>query len=95
MARVEWTLEARRDFARAVENAEERYKGYGERIASEVALAMENLEAFPRIGRMVPRFQSDSVREVVILTFRLIYRLEEDDDIEIVAFLNAFQDNPI
>jgi plasmid stabilization system protein ParE len=56
---------------------------------------MENLEAFPRIGRMVPRFQSDSVREVVILTFRLIYRLEEDDDIEIVAFLNAFQDNPI
>lgn len=95
MARVEWTLEARRDFARAIENAEVRYRGYGERIASEMAIAIENLESFPRIGRMVTRFQSDRVREVIVLNFRLVYRLEEDDDIEIVAFLNSIRDNPI
>lgn len=48
-------------------------KRFGDRIITRV----EALASFPRVGRAVPEYRNDQVREVIIAPYRIIY--EADD----------------
>jgi toxin ParE1/3/4 len=43
------------------------------------------LVKFPRAGRKVPEFDDESVRELVVYSYRLIYRLQDGDDEVVTA----------
>ena len=49
-------------------------KRFGDRIISKV----EALAEFPRIGRMVPEYRDDRVREVILTPYRIIYELDDE-----------------
>jgi plasmid stabilization system protein ParE len=34
---------------------------------------------FPRCGRKVPEFDDENIRELIAYSYRIIYRLDEDD----------------
>jgi plasmid stabilization system protein ParE len=51
--------------------------------------ASEQLVAFPRSGRMVPETGSESIRELIVGSFRLIYRLILDDDVDVIAVMHG------
>jgi len=36
------------------------------------------LAAFPRMGHKVPEFDDDDVRELLVYSYRVIYRVEPD-----------------
>jgi plasmid stabilization system protein ParE len=52
-----------------------------EAFVRRIVEAVEHLARFPRLGRVVPEFQIDSVREVVFQHYRIVYRLLDDDEV--------------
>jgi len=46
------------------------------------------LAKFPRAGRKVPEFDDENVRELVVYSYRLIYRLQ-DDEVVIAAVIHG------
>jgi toxin ParE1/3/4 len=35
--------------------------------------------AFPRLGRIVPELEIENIREIIVGSYRVIYRIREDD----------------
>jgi plasmid stabilization system protein ParE len=38
----------------------------------------KTLAKFPRVGRKVPEFDDENIRELFVYSYRIIYRLQED-----------------
>jgi plasmid stabilization system protein ParE len=52
---------------------------YADLLANRIIDASERLRQFPRLGRVVPEFGHESVREIIVARYRLIYELEGDN----------------
>ena len=50
----------------------------GERLFSAVLADIELLEMQPEMGRMVPEFASETLRELIRPPFRIVYRIQEN-----------------
>lgn len=48
----------------------------------------ENLKIFPKMGRKVPELNEESMRELIIQNYRIIYRILEEN-IEIVSIIHG------
>ena len=49
---------------------------------------VKSLEQFPEIGRVVPEFGNPVIREIVVRSYRVIYRVNhERNKIEVYPFL--------
>ena len=48
----------------------------GQRIAKEILDRSETLAGNPEIGRIVPEFGADSIRELIQKPFRIVYLVE-------------------
>ncbi len=46
------------------------------------------LERFPQAGRKVPEFDDENMRELIVYSYRVIYRLQEDEAL-IVAVIHG------
>ena len=59
------------------------------RIASLFAVqafeATDQLADLPRLGRMVPELQMDTLREVLLYSYRVIYRIVDDQTIHVLT----------
>ena len=65
------------------------------RLGYELITRAENLANFPEIGRIVPEFRHPNLREVICRSYRIIYRLQpEEQRIEIVRFWHAARGFP-
>lgn len=54
-----------------------------------------NLAQFPERGRVVPEFANESVREIVVRTYRIVYRVDhQTHSIEIIRFWHPARDTP-
>ncbi|MCH6259157.1 type II toxin-antitoxin system RelE/ParE family toxin [Puniceicoccaceae bacterium K14] len=66
-----------------------------ERIGKALLSAAKNLSKFPRKGRIVPEFGIDSLREVHLPPYRIIYRVFEDPQtVEIIRIWHASRGTP-
>lgn len=43
---------------------------------------------FPRLGRRVPEFEDENVRELIVYSYRIIYQLQ-NNEAEIAAVVHA------
>ena len=56
----------------------------------------KSLSRFPELGRVVPELDDDSIREIIIRSYRVIYRVNHDrGSIEIIRFWHAGRGRPI
>jgi toxin ParE1/3/4 len=46
-------------------------------VAQRVVAAADRLADFPGMGRVVPEFDRENIREVIVFRFRLIYRVRQ------------------
>ena len=46
---------------------------FGDRMISKV----EALGMFPRIGRIVPEFRDDKLREIILTPYRIVYEIDD------------------
>ena len=73
MADVIWTPEALRQLGDILDYLAEVAPDYGDALSIEIEEAVDSLARFPRMGRVVPEFSRDDVREVIIDNYRLVY----------------------
>jgi toxin ParE1/3/4 len=71
--KLEWTLRAREDL-RAVG----RYIARDNPKAARLVAAARKVAAAPRVGRIVPEIGNPEYREVLVRTYRIVYRIERD-----------------
>ena len=53
----------------------------------------KGLAQFPERGRVVPEFDDDSIRELIVRSYRIIYRLNHNQrSVEIIRFWHTARD---
>jgi plasmid stabilization system protein ParE len=61
-------------------------------LQREAQAAAWSLRGFARRGRMVPERSDDRLRELIVGSYRLIYKVIADDEVHIIAFVNSARD---
>ncbi len=65
------------------------------RLGYQLITRAESVAAFPEMGRVVPEFHQPNLREVICRSYRVIYRLENDQQrIEVVRFWHGARGFP-
>ncbi len=78
MAAVTWTIPALDDLdaiCRMIARDSPRYAAV---LGARVVRAIEHLETCPRAGRVVPELARNVIREVIVQSYRVIYRVLPD-----------------
>jgi toxin ParE1/3/4 len=57
-------------------------------VVKKIVNQTQMLAKFPRAGRKVPEFDDEDVRELVVYSYRLVYRLQ-DDEVVIAAVIHG------
>jgi plasmid stabilization system protein ParE len=52
---------------------------YANTVVRSVVNQTKTLASFPRSGRKVPEFDDEDIREVFAYSYRIIYRLQQDE----------------
>jgi len=65
-----------------------------EKFVDEVMALVDGLRAYPRIGRMVPEFGRDNLRERTCGRYRIVYHLRTNDHVQIAAIFHSRQSLP-
>jgi plasmid stabilization system protein ParE len=74
--KVVWARRATADLAAIAELIRRDSPHYAVVTISRLATAARSVETFPRLGRRVPEAKSDDVRELIVGSHRLMYRIE-------------------
>lgn len=91
MAEIIWTDEALSDLEAIGEYFERTSPQYASVVVNELYTAVEPLAEHPRMGRKVPEIGHETLRELVVENYRLIYQLR-GETIEIITILHSRQD---
>jgi toxin ParE1/3/4 len=64
---------------------------YAQRTLDRLTRRSQQFSQFPKLGRVVPEFGNDRVREVIEDTYRIIYYLKSDTQIDVLAVVHGAQ----
>jgi plasmid stabilization system protein ParE len=78
MAKIVWTEPAVSDLQSIVDYISRHSEYYGGAFAERILEAAESLSQFPEMGRIVPEFGRDEIRELIFQSYRIIYQIEEE-----------------
>ncbi len=74
---VVWSPEALEDLNSIAQYIARDSKHYAKAVVTKVLDTARTLSEFPRAGRVVPEVGEDTLRESLIYSYRIIYRLHE------------------
>jgi toxin ParE1/3/4 len=77
--RVAWSRRALQDLENIAEYIATDSPTYAANVVKKITSASRMLAQFPRSGRKVPEFDDDNVRELIVYSYRLIYRLTSEE----------------
>ena len=89
MVRIVWTAEAISDLEAIRDFIGQISPHYGSVVAARLVESVDRLRTFPKSGRVVPELQRDDIREVIHGLYRIVYRIREDETVEIVTVFRA------
>jgi toxin ParE1/3/4 len=75
--RVVWSRRASEDMAAIADYIAADSPTYAGIVVKKVVNQTRALSRFPRSGRKVPEFDNEEIRELLVYSYRVIYRLEE------------------
>jgi toxin ParE1/3/4 len=90
-ARIIWSPEAADDLEQIVEYIARGSARYGAQVASDVLEAIERIAQFPRSGPSVPELDDPDVRQVLVYSYRVIYRVHTDA-VRVAAIVHGARD---
>ncbi len=76
--RVDWSEFASEDLDNLVHYISRDSAFYAQRFGEKVVLATRRLKEFPESGRMIPEAEDETLREIIVQDYRVMYRLETD-----------------
>ncbi len=89
MGQIRWTEKANSHLQRIHEYIAKDSKTYATRFIISLIKATQKLETMPRIGRIIPELANYDFREVIYQNYRIVYKVRDNEDIEILAVLHA------
>jgi len=88
MVRLKWTQQAVEDIELICEFISKDSIQYARIFAQDVVNAIQRLENFPVSGRIVPEFSKETIREIILGNYRIIYR-SKTDSVEILTIYHS------
>ena len=85
MVRINWTRQAIEDIHEIREYYKVRSAKFTEQLTDKIFEKGDSLQQFPKLGRMVPELHKKQIRELIYLSYRIIYRIVSDDKIDILS----------
>ena len=76
--KLEWTEPALSDLESIRDYITKDSEYYANRFVERIIEAVESLEKFPEMGRMVPEAEEENIRELLFQNYRIIYRVGTD-----------------
>ena len=89
MGKIRWTEKASNHLQAIHEYISKDSKTYATRFIKSLIKATTKLETMPYIGRIVPEFENHDFREVIYQNYRIVYRVVDNKDVEILAVLHS------
>ena len=89
--KLEWTEPALSDLESIRDYIMKDSEYYANRFVERIIEAVESLEKFPEMGRMVPEAEEENIRELLFQNYRIIYRVETDS-ILILTIIHGARD---
>ncbi len=86
MAEVRWTPQAADDLEAIAEFISKDSPHYSSLLVLDILYTVDRLSEFPKSGRVVPEINDPLVREVILGSYRIIYRVRKD----LVEILTVF-----
>jgi len=87
LTRLRWTEQAVEDLRSIRRFIERDSPRYGRLVAERLFEATELIALFPQGGRKVPEVDDESIRELIVGEYRVVYRLEG----EVAVLLTIFR----
>jgi toxin ParE1/3/4 len=78
MAQVRWTPQAADDLEAICLFIARDSAQLAAMFADRVLRATDRLARYPRLGRVVPELGIDNIREIIVGSYRAIYRIQQD-----------------
>ena len=88
---VVWTDPAIQDLKSIREFIAKDSEYYASEFIERVITAVDKLQNFPQLGRIVPELQTDNIRELIYQAYRVIYRTA-NNHIEVLAAIHGGRD---
>ncbi|HRV98039.1 MAG TPA: type II toxin-antitoxin system RelE/ParE family toxin [Aminobacteriaceae bacterium] len=76
--RLKWSPDAVEDLETIAEYIARDSSSYASSVVSKIVTVAKTIPDFPRSGRIVPEIGDHAIREHVVFSYRLIYRVEPD-----------------
>lgn len=86
--RVVWSETALADLRDLVRYIARDDRQVAKRFGDLILTKVQSLQAFPRIGRIVPEFREDRLRELIMAPYRIVYEI--DDETTTLAILRIW-----
>jgi toxin ParE1/3/4 len=78
-SRVTWSQRALRDVEGIADYIAQDSAAYAAVVVRTILNQTKMLSNFPRSGRKVPEFDDDDIRELLAYSYRIIYRVQENE----------------
>jgi toxin ParE1/3/4 len=91
VASVRWTVGARADLGAIVAYVSHDSPTYAAALAERIGVAVERLRRYPRLGRIVPEYDDEAIRELIVGNYRVVYRVQQQK-VGIVAVVHGSRD---
>jgi addiction module RelE/StbE family toxin len=75
VAQIRWTIGAQEDLREIVDFIGRDSAVYAEATADRIVGAVERLRRHPRLGRVVPEYRDQHLRELIVGGYRVVYRV--------------------
>lgn len=83
MVKIVWTDDAIQDLEEIFNYISKDSPISAKRLIERLLQKVEMLQDFPKLGRMVPEFEKESIRELIEGSYRIIYHLKTEIEIQI------------
>jgi len=89
MAKIKWTNFALDDLQAIHDFVSQDSSKYADVLMDKIIERIDVLEQHPKLGRKVPEFNNELIRELIEGNFRIIYRIESEDQVGITRIHHA------
>ena len=88
MAKLIWSPRAAADLEETCQYISRDSEHYARLFASRIIALVETIAELPMVGRIVPEYQQDNLRERIFQNYRVVYRISPEV-VEIVAIVHG------
>ena len=89
--KIIWAESALRDAENIKAYIEQDSEIYAMRVIEKIIEAVEALQAYPEMGRVVPEFRHKDIREIFEYNYRIIYELQSHS-ITVLTIIHSARD---